>query len=307
MKRTKIAIIGAGAVGSTTAYALMLKNIAGELLLVDINKELCKGEVYDLSDALPFCSTSKIRVGTYKDAAQADIIIIAAGKAQKPGQSRTELLQANCSIMKHIITDMKPIQPNAIIIVVTNPVDILALCVQNVSNLDRSQIFGTGTFLDTQRLRNIVSEKLRMAPQSIHAYVLGEHGDTQFAAWSTASIAGIPIKEFPEITEKDLDTFAQETKGRAYEIIKYKGSTHFGIATCVAAMCENIVYNTKRILPLSVYSEEFKVCFSMPVVLGESGIEQILPPPLNEKEQLQLEKTATHLQETAKENGLNKK
>ena len=301
MEHAKIAIIGAGAVGSTTAYALILKNIAGELILIDINKELCKGQVHDLSDALPFSTTSQVRVGTLKDAAQADIIIISAGKRQKVGQKRIELLKTNCAIMQQIISDMKPINPEAIIIIVSNPLDTLTLCAQQASDLDRSQVFGTGTFLDTQRLRGILSKKLTIAEQSIHAYILGEHGDTQFAAWSTATIAGIPIIEFPEITETDLENFAQEAKNRAYEIIECKGATYFGIATCVAAICENIIYDTKRVLPLSVYTEAFKVCLSMPAVLGESGIEQILPPPLSAKEQLQLENSAEYLQKLSKE------
>ncbi len=301
MEHAKIAIIGTGSVGSTAAYALILKNIASEIILTDINKELCKGEVHDLSDALPFSSTSQVRVGSLKDASHADIIIITAGARQKVGQKRSELLKTNCAIVKQIISDMKPIQPNAIIIIVSNPLDILTLCAQQVSGLDRSQVFGTGTFLDTQRLRGVLSRKLSIAQQSIHAYILGEHGDTQFAAWSTATIAGIPIIEFPELTQKELEKIAQQAKARAYEIIECKGATYFGIATCVAAMCENIVYDTKRVLPLSLYAPEFDVCLSMPAVLGESGIEQILPPPLSTKEQLQLEKSSEYLQKLAKE------
>jgi len=283
---------------------LMLNNIAGELLLIDIKGELCKGEIYDLSDGLPFSSTSVVQVGTLKDAAQADIIIIAAGARQKIGEKRVDLLKTNYAMVQQIVTDMKPIQPNAIIIMVTNPLDPLTLCAQKASGLDRAQVFGTGTFLDTQRLRGILSKKLNIAQQSIHAYVLGEHGDTQFAAWSIATIAGIPIVEFPKITESDLEKITQKTKKRAYEIIEAKGSTYFGIATCVMAICENIIYDTKRVLPLSVYTETFKVCLSMPAVLGESGIEQILPPPLSAQEQLQLEKSAEYLQTLAKESHL---
>lgn len=288
MKHTKISIIGAGAVGATIAHSLLLKNIAAEICLVDIDETRCHGEILDLSDALAFCNRAIIRSETPQGAGNSDIIIISAGKRQEPGQDRIALLKTNRGIVKSIIKDLQPINKDAIIIMVTNPVDILTLYVQELTSHPRSRIFGSGTFLDTQRLRGLLSEKLHIAEQSIHAYILGEHGDTQFPAWSCARIAGIPLKNF-SLTDQDLDKIARETQQRAYDIIACKGATYYGIATCVAALCRTIMFNQQRITPVSCYVERYDVCLSLPVILGEKGIEGILQLPLNNEEQQKLE------------------
>ena len=295
MKYSKIAIIGAGIVGSTTAYALLLQQIAAEIILVDINESRCHGEILDLSDALSFDTTSLIRSGTPQDAAQADIIIITAGKAQQPGENRLDLLSANTSIITAIFTAIKPIKPQTIVIMVTNPLDQLTMLAQSLSDLPGTQVFGTGTFLDTLRLRGIIAQKLNVAPSSVNAHVIGEHGDSQVVAWSSADVGGIPITQFPGIEKKDLAIIAQQTKDKAYEIIACKGSTSFGIATCLATICEAIVFNQKIVMPLSTYIQEYDVYLSMPVVLGENGIEQIFNLPLNNEEQQQLENSAQQL------------
>ena len=295
MKHSKIAIIGAGFVGSTTAYALLLKKITAEIILVDINETRCRGEILDLSDALFFDGASQIRAGTAQDAAQADIIIITAGQAQKPGETRLELLNTNKSIISDIFTAIKPINPQAIIIMVSNPLDALTTLAQSLSGLPRNQVFGTGTFLDTLRLRGIIAQQVGVAATSVNAYVIGEHGDSQCVAWSSADIAGTPIAEFPGIKKEDLDLLAQQAKNKAYEIIACKGSTSFGIATCTAAICEAIIFNQKIIMPLSTYIEEYKICLSMPAILGENGIEKILTIPLNNDEQKQLTNSAQQL------------
>jgi L-lactate dehydrogenase len=295
MKHSKIAVIGAGAVGSTTAYALLLKNIAAEIILVDIDEARCHGEILDLSDALAFDGTSRVRIGSPKNASEANIIIIAAGKAQNPGETRLELLQTNKSIIADIFTSIKPINSAAIVIMVTNPLDALTALAQSLSGLPRNQVFGTGTFLDTLRLRGIIAEKTGVARNSVHAYVIGEHGDSQCIAWSSAEIAGTPIAQFPGMEKNDFENVAQKVKDAAYEIIACKGSTHFGIAACVAAICEAIVFDQKLVIPLSTYIEEYDVVFSMPVVLGENGIEKILPIPLNEFERKKLVESAQQL------------
>jgi len=288
MSLKKIAIIGAGDVGTTTAYALILQNISAEIILADINEIRCRGEVLDLSDALTLCGQSQVRSGTTQDIRQADIIIIAAGIRQKPEQTRIELFDANKKVVTDIIQQIKPLSPHAIIIIVTNPLDPLTLLAQKISGLPRNQVFGTGTFLDSQRLRELIAQKININEKSIHAYVLGEHGDTQFPAWSSARIAGKPLHHFMQCTAKDLDDLAQAAKNKAYEIISCKGATFFGIATCVSAICRTILLDEKRVTPLSCYIEKFDVCLSMPVVLGARGIEQILDIPLNEQEQQQL-------------------
>jgi L-lactate dehydrogenase len=295
MVNKKIAIIGAGSVGSTIAYALILKNINAEILLVDIDEKRCKGEVLDLSDAL-FCSAAKIKNSRVQDASQADIIIIAAGARQKPKQSRTDLIAINRFIIAAILEQIRPIKQHAIIIMVTNPVDILTFDAQQFSGLPRNQVFGSGTFLDTVRLHGILAKKLNIAMQSINAYILGEHGDTQFAAWSIANIAGVPLLNFPQINKKILTQIAEEARKKAYEIISCKGATYYGIAACVTTICQAIILDQKLVIPLSCYIPTFNICLSIPIILGGKGIEQILEIPLNKIEQQQLIKSAEYLQ-----------
>jgi len=292
MKQTKIAIIGAGSVGTTIAYALMWKNIAAEIMLVDINDERCKGEILDLSDALPFCCLSKVYKGTLKNAGQTDIVIISAGARQKKDQTRAELIKINKRIIHSIIKEMKPVNKDTIIIMVTNPVDVLTYYAQSITDLSKDQIFGSGTYLDSQRLRNILSRKLNIAEQSIEAYVLGEHGDSQFIAWSCMSLAGIPITKFPSFSTGELQKISDTTRNKVYEIIKCKGATFFGIGACVADICENIIFDQKRVMPLSFYNKTLNVCLSMPAVLGSKGIEQKLPIKLNKQEQKELKQSA---------------
>ena len=296
MKHSKIAIIGAGFVGSTTAYALLLKKIVAEIILVDINEIRCRGEILDLSDVLSFDETSQIRAGTPQDAANADIIVIAAGKAQEPNEDRRKLLHVNKAIFDSIFASIKPISPQAIIIIVTNPLDLMTYHAQSLAGLARNQVFGTGTYLDTLRLQGIIAKIAGVAQESVDGYVLGEHGDSQFPAWSSVQIAGIPIEQYPTIQRVDLDTIAKTVKDKAYEIIACKGSTYFGIATCVARICEAIVFDQKLVVPLSTYIPEYEICLSMPVILGENGIEKIVPIPLNSDEQKKLSNSAEQLQ-----------
>lgn len=297
MKQSKIAIIGAGAVGSTTAYTLMMRNLASKIILVDVNDAKCMGEVYDLSDAIPFSNNCEILMGDLQEAGKADIAIITAGMPQKPGQSRIDLLNTNYAIINSVIHGMKPLNPKLIIIMVTNPVDILTYIAQQISGLPKNQVFGSGTLLDTQRLRHLISNKTNIAEQSIHMYVLGEHGDSQIAALSCANIAGIPILDFPQLNKEALQEMANKAKHKAYEIIESKGSTAFGISACISAYCQNIIFNTKRVTPVSCYLESFGVYLSMPAVLGKNGIEQILIPRLSTEENLQLQQSAHILKE----------
>jgi L-lactate dehydrogenase len=299
MKHSKIAVIGAGSVGSTTAYALLLKNIAAEVILVDIDETRCHGEILDLSDSLAFDGTSKIRSGTAQDAAQADIIVIAAGKAQKQGETRLDLLAANKRIITDVFTGIKPINPAAIVIMVTNPLDALTTLAQKISGLPHNQVFGTGTFLDTLRLRGIIAEKMSIARQSVHAYVIGEHGDSQLVAWACAEVAGRPIAQYADMQQENLNVIAQQVIDKAYDIIACKGSTHFGIASCVAHICQAIIFDQKLVMPLATYIEEYDTVLSMPCVLGENGIEKILSIPLNDSERKKLETSAQELRKLA--------
>jgi L-lactate dehydrogenase len=297
MKHTSIAIIGAGNVGTTTAYAIMLKNLAAEIILVDIDEKRCRGEILDLQDVLSFCSASQVRTGSVEDANDADIIIIAAGAPQKIGQPRTELIETNKKVIESIFNKLTFKHSHTIVIIVSNPVDILTSHAQKIASIEKRRIIGSGTYLDSQRLRVLIAKELSIAEESVHAFIIGEHGDTQVAVWSSAHVDGVPLSAFSELTSKKLADFAQQTINKAYEIIACKGATYYGIASCVASLCETIFFNQKRILPLSVYIDEFDVCLSMPVVLGEQGVESYLTLPLNEQEREQLEKSASVLKE----------
>ncbi len=290
----KVAIVGAGLVGSTVAYALMLKNIVSELILVDVADRV-EGEVLDLSDALYSSTASKIRRADLKNAAQADIIIISAGTGRKTGQSRLDLIKTNQKIITSIVKNLHPLNPHAIILVISNPVDIMTYIVQQLVDLPKSQVFGSGTFLDTQRLCDTISKKVGISQQSIAAYILGEHGDSQFPAWSSAQIGGIPIVNFPGITLEILENCAKDTITKGRDIIEFKGATYYGIGSCVAQICQSIIFDQKSIIPVSCFDKGLNVCLSLPTVIGENGAEQVLRIPLKDKEREKLAFSAESL------------
>lgn len=297
MKQPVIAIVGAGAVGSTTAYALIVSGIAAKILLIDVNEARCHGEIQDLTDALSADGISSIGSGTMEQAGQADIIILAAGNPQKPDQTRLALLANNYAVFASLIQNLKPIKSTAIIIVVTNPVDILTRYVQEQVNLPRTQIFGSGTFLDSHRLHALIAERLRIDQRSVHAYVIGEHGDSQCIAWSSAHVGGVPLLQFPEFSQqKEREKVRQLVRFKAYDIIACKGFTSFGIASCIATYCRTIVSDSKRVIPVSCYIERFGVCLSMPAVIGAQGVEKILSLPLSEQEEQHLVQSVNVLQ-----------
>lgn len=287
MKPVTVAIVGAGAVGSTIAYTLLMRTVASTIILVDSAQKKCSGEVLDLLDARIFSDVHDVRAGTLRDAGQADILIIAAGVPQKPGQSRSELLATNKVVVRSIIEGMGSFRSDLIIIVVTNPVDVLTFLVQKISGLPRSHIFGSGTLLDTDRLRRCVGESIDVDPRSVDLFVLGEHGESQFVAWSTATIAGMPLIEFPGFSRAACAQYADAARKRVYEIIECKGATAFGVAACVASYCVDVIFDTKRITPVSCYVEEYDLCMSMPAVIGARGIEKVIIPLLSEEERHQ--------------------
>ena len=234
----KVTIIGAGAVGSTTAFALLTRGAASEVVLIDVNTSKALGEALDIKQATPFIDNCDIYAGSYADAVDSDVVIITSGIGRKPGQSRLELVQTNVGIIKEIATEIVKVAPNAIYILVANPVDILTYAFLKYTGLPKSQVFGTGTVLDTIRLRTRLAEIYNVNKQQVHANVLGEHGDTSFVAWSTATIAGVPLNEFNgsiataynipnEYKREDVETYVRKSGGK---IISRKGSTVYGIA-----------------------------------------------------------------------------
>ena len=274
---SKIAVIGAGSVGATTAYTLVMKNLAAEVILVDINEAKEEGEVMDINDALSFVETGKIKGGSYEDAATADVIIITAGLPQKTGeQNRLELVNKNKEIIRSIFGQLKPLNPSAVIVIVSNPVDIMAYYAQELSGLPRTQVFGTGTSLDTARLRTEIGLALDVNPQSVSGFVLGEHGESEFVAWSTVNVGGVPIRE--KLSQDRIDEIAQKVKDDAKNIIDRKGATFYGIAAVVSDVVESILLDQDKVLPISTRLENHNgisgVCLGMPAVIGRQGIKE---------------------------------
>lgn len=291
----KIAVIGAGAVGATTAYTLMLKNLAAEIMLVDVNEAKEEGEVMDMDDILSYIETGSIRTANFKEVADADIIVLTAGAAQKPGETRLDLVNKNKAICESIFKSIGKIKSTAIIVVVANPVDIITYLVQNISGLDQSRVFGTGTSLDTARLRTEIGKAIGVYPQNVDGYVLGEHGDTEFDAFSTVSVGGILIKNL-KLPKDKLKEIEGKVKNAAYEIINRKGATFYGIAMTVADIVEAVLFDQHKILPLSVRLDGWNgisgVCLSAPAVVCRQGIEKIWPVKLNFSEKRRLQNSA---------------
>ncbi|KAI8575272.1 hypothetical protein K450DRAFT_262543 [Umbelopsis ramanniana AG] len=293
---SKVAVIGAGSVGATIAYALLMRKVASEILLVDIVPETVHGQVLDLSDSA-FVGSTVIRGASFEEAGQADVIVITAGAKQKPDEPRTELIARNYKILESVIGSMQPLNKDAILMVVANPVDILTCIAQKLSGLPKKQVFGSGTYLDSGRLRLTLSQILNVSELAIHAYVLGEHGDSQFIAWDSAHVGGKRLLDIPAIQKLDREKIAKEVAGKAYEIINLKGATYFGIAACVSSLTECILMNQRHIRPLSVYNEKLGAVLSMPAVIGAKGIEEIFEIPLAPEEQKKLESSAAALKE----------
>ncbi|OIO26051.1 L-lactate dehydrogenase, partial [Candidatus Micrarchaeota archaeon CG1_02_55_22] len=234
----KIAIVGAGFVGSTTAYALLLQGVAREIVLVDVNGEKAKGEAMDLEHGLQFLPAAKVSYSSdYSACKDADIVVVCAGANQKPGETRLDLTKKNAAIFRGMIPKIAKAAPNTILLIITNPVDVLTRLSLKLSKFPPSRVIGSGTTLDTARLRCLIGKHYGLHPSSVHAYILGEHGDSSFPAWSTASIGGIDLKRYPEYDRKKLDVLYQETRKAAYEIISRKGATYYAIGIAVSMLC----------------------------------------------------------------------
>ncbi|KAG0357384.1 hypothetical protein BG005_003582 [Podila minutissima] len=280
---SQMAIIGAGSVGSGIAFACLMRSVVSELLINDFNAKVCDGQVLDLQDAA-FVSNTKVRVGTPKECGQADIIVITAGARQRPGESRDELVQRNQDILKSVLDGIQPIKPTAILMLVANPVNVLTCMAQKISGLPPRQVIGTGTYLDSIRFRVAMKERLRVSESSVHAYIVGDHGDKQVAVWSSATVGGKPLLSFEEIHRLDQDEVSHQVAHKAYKIIDLKGATSFGIAAVVSELALCITLNKLSVIPLSTYCERFDACLSFPISLGTNGVENIVYPEMNEKE-----------------------
>lgn len=315
MFKVKIAVIGAGFVGSTTAYTLMLSGIASELVIIDINKDKADGDVLDMNHGISFVSPVKIASGSYEQVAGSDIIIITAGVNQKTGESRIDLLKRNTDVFKNILDNLKKYcDDKTILLIVTNPVDILTYATVKLSGLPAKNIIGSGTVLDTSRLKYLIGEHTNVDVRDVHTYIIGEHGDTEVAAWSMTSIAGINIDNYCEIcgrckTHKICkEEYADMTKNAAYDIISKKGATYYAIALSVRRIAECITGNENAILTVSSYlNGEYginDVCLSVPTILNSGGIEKVLNVPFSDCEIKSLHHSADTLKNLAREIGL---
>ena len=295
--KNKIVLIGCGNVGMAYAYALLNQNVfLDELVLIDVNKDRCEGEAMDLNHGLAY-SPSKfiIRVGDYSDCKDARIVAIAAGANQAVGETRMDLISKNAKIFKTIISDVMANEFKGIFMVATNPLDVMTFLTLKYSGVKPNRVIGTGTTLDTSRLRFMLSEKTGICPKNIEAYVIGEHGDSEFIPWSSANIALRKISSF--ISKEDMDDIEDKVRNSAYEIINRKGATAYGIGMCMVRITCAILEDKNIILPVSSYDDKDDVCISTPAVVGSKGVREKLFIPLNEEEQKKLDNSIKVIKE----------
>lgn len=306
----KVAMIGCGFVGSASAFALMQSGLFSEMVLLDADQNKAEGEALDISHGLPFAKPMQIYAGGYDDITDAAIIIVSAGANQKPGETRLDLVKKNVGIFSAIMPEIAKREVKGILLIVANPVDILTFVAQKQSGLPESRVFGSGTVLDTARLKYLLGEHLHVDSRSVHAYIIGEHGDSEMAAWSCANVSGLPLESFCEMRghhnhDETMHQIADQVKNSAYEIIEKKHATYYGIAMSVKRICEAIIRDEKSILPVSsMMHGEYGiegVTLSMPAVVGKNGIEKLVPIKLSEEEQGQLKASADTLKAVLKE------
>ena len=310
-KARKVVVVGAGAVGSTFAYALAQSGLAEEIVLLDKNRELMEGNVLDLSHGTPFFPTVRISCGEEKDYRDAQVIVITAGAKQQPGESRLQLLEKNSGIIEQIVMSVVDQDSPAVIIMVSNPVDILTYVALKKSGLPRGRIIGSGTMLDSARFRYLLSRHCGIDPHSVHAYILGEHGDSEFAAWSMTNIAGIPIDEYCPFCGRcgdwmrEREEIVEEVRQSAYHIIDYKGATFYGIGLALGRIVGTVLRNRRSVLTVSTLLDgEYGlngVCLSVPCVVGQKGVESVIEGGLSDKELNSLRDSAEVLQEALSE------
>ncbi len=305
----KVAVIGTGFVGSSSAFALMESGLFSEMVLLDTDQNRAEGEALDISHGLPFARPMKITAGTYDDLVDAAIIVITAGAGQKPGETRLDLVKKNVAIFRTIIGEIAKRNCQGILLIVANPVDILTYVALKLSGFPENRVFGSGTTLDTARLKYLLGERLSVDARSVHAWIIGEHGDSQIAAWSSANVSGVPLSDFCSMrgfTEHDqnMEDIAEDVKNSAYRIIEKKKATYYGVAVAVRRICEAIIRDEKSVLPVSsIQHGAFGidgVALSMPAIVGKNGVEKQIPIKLSEKEQTELRKSADALKEVLK-------
>ncbi len=303
--KNKITIIGAGLVGSTTAYSLISTDITEEIALIDVKKKLVESQVMDLQHSVPFWGYTNVKVGTYQDIKDSKIAIICCGAAQKPGETRLDLLKKNSLIIKEVVSKVFNLNPDIIVLMVTNPVDILTYLSIKMFPQKKNKIFGSGTILDSARFRLLLSQYLKVNPKSIHAYIVGEHGDSELPLWSTASIGNAPIDKFKKISAQKKEEIFNEAKNAAYAIIEGKQATYYAISAGVTSIAKAVLFDKRTVLPVSYLLQgEYgikDICLSVPTVVGKEGIVGRIELDISKKEKSLLKKSAKKLKEVAEE------
>lgn len=306
----KVAVIGCGFVGSSSAFALMQSGLFSEMVLIDADTKRAEGEAMDISHGISFARPMQIYAGNYDDITDAAIIVITAGANQKPDETRLDLIKKNAAIMKSIVGEIKKRDFGGILLIVSNPVDILTLIALKESGYPSNRVIGSGTVLDTGRFKYLLGEHLDVDSRSVHAFIIGEHGDSELAAWSNVRIGGLKVNDFCELRghfnhEQSMKKIFENVRNSAYEIIERKHATYYGIAMAVKRICEAIVRNEKSILPVSsLMTGEYglnDVVLSIPAVVDETGVQKVIPIELNDEELTKLKDSANILKDIAKD------
>jgi L-lactate dehydrogenase len=310
---TRVAVVGVGSVGATFAYALLLSGLAAEIVLIDANHAKAEGEAMDLNHTVPFAHPTRIWAGDYSDCAGAAVTVLAAGSNQKPGETRIDLVKKNAAIWRSIVPEVAQHNPDGILLVATNPVDVLTYAALKLSGLPSERVIGSGTILDTSRFRYLLSQHFGVDARSVHAYVIGEHGDSEVPVWSSANIAGMRLPQFckaqgiPDDRQAMENIFLQ-TRDAAYHIIERKGATFYAVAAGLMRITEAILRDQSTVLSISSlingYHGLTDVCFSLPTVIDRGGIEKVLHLELDKDEINKLRDSASVLKTTIKSLGL---
>ncbi len=292
-QQSKVGLIGCGMVGASFAYSFIQRSLANELVLVDKDEARAEGEAMDLNHGLPFLRPMKVRAGSYDDLADANVIVITAGANQGPGETRLDLLQKNSSVFQDIFANLKKLNSQAVIIIASNPVDILTQLSSSILDETKNRVIGSGTILDTARFRSLLGAHYNVDPRSVHAYIVGEHGDSELALWSTADIGGVPLKDFTgangqSYDEQKLNGILERTRNAAYEIIKRKKASYYAIGLGLLTIVEAVLRDQHTVMtvssPLSGQYGVAGIANSLPSIVGRNGIEGVLEVPMNDDE-----------------------
>ncbi|WP_116058932.1 MULTISPECIES: L-lactate dehydrogenase [Cohnella] len=294
-KKTRVVIIGAGAVGSTTAYTLLLRNRMDELVLIDANHKKAVGDALDMNHGMPFLGGAKVWAGTYEDCREADVIIITAGAAQREGETRVDLLKRNVAIFDSIVTEVLKVNSHGILLIASNPVDIMSYFSWKKSQWPVNRVIGSGTLLDSARFRYLIGDKLDIDPRSVHAHIIGEHGDSELPLWSLANVAGAEVK----LNDAEREEVFVNTRDAAYQIISAKGATYYAIALALDRICTAILRDEGAVLNVSTLLNDYHgvsdVYLGVPCVVDRSGVREVMDIPITAEEKELLHRSADKL------------